>query len=212
MKQERGLFIVFEGIDGSGKSTQVENLHRFMIQHYGNTIVTSEPSKRQIGRLIRDIFARRIEMDNLTIAGLFVADRLDHITNKEEGILQYLESGTHVICDRYILSSFAYQGVFADKEWIVTANSQARKLLLPDITFYLDITPEESMNRIHIRKDASEIYENLEIQKKVYMNYEEGIQKYKVEDHICRIDASQNKEKIFSLIEYELKTKFSRLV
>ncbi|HNA65969.1 MAG TPA: hypothetical protein PKZ51_14700, partial [Saprospiraceae bacterium] len=86
-----GKFIVFEGIDGSGKSTQCKLLHRKMNQYFGSCHLTCEPSERPVGKMIRDIFSGKLPMDNLVVAGLFVADRLDHLVNKEDGIINLLK-------------------------------------------------------------------------------------------------------------------------
>ncbi|NOT37447.1 MAG: dTMP kinase [Saprospiraceae bacterium] len=201
MNHKKGLFIVFEGIDGSGKSTQVKMLHSFMLENFGPTIMTCEPTKGPIGVIIRQVFSKKLVMDNKAVAGLFVADRLDHITNIETGMLQYLQKGVHVICDRYFLSSYAYQGAFTPKEWLVEANSYARKLLMPDITFYLNIKPETGLGRIHSDRDFKEIYETADTQQKVHDNYKEAIRKFKESDNIYQIDATRDKFLIAKEIE-----------
>ena len=121
--------------------------------------------------MIRDIFSGRLPMDNLVVAGLFVADRLDHLVNDEDGILHLLEKPMHVISDRYYLSSMAYQSVFAPMDWILQANDHARRMLRADITFYLDIAPEKGMERIHKGRGSREIYEALGHQITVRENY-----------------------------------------
>lgn len=185
----RGKFIVFEGIDGSGKSTQAKMLHEHWITQGIPSHLTCEPTKNTIGKIIRQIFSGELKMDNLVVAGLFVADRLDHLTNPDYGIIKILDQGINVITDRYYLSSYAYQGVFAPMEWIIQANAQARELLKPDITFYLDLEPDDSMNRINTNRSTKEIYENLEIQKKVAENYRKAIEIVKEVELLVVINA-----------------------
>lgn len=97
----KNLFIAFEGIDGSGKSTQVKLLVNKLKEEGHKVYCTSEPTGRQIGAMLRDIFQHKMEADHRTIAGLFIADRLDHLLNKSTGILKKLDEGYTVIIDRY---------------------------------------------------------------------------------------------------------------
>src|SRR5438874_9885148 len=154
---KKNLFIAFEGIDGSGKSTQVKLLS-YNLKNAGHKVyLTAEPTERPIGRMIRDIFAHKMEADHKTIAALFVADRLDHLLNKENGILKKLEEGFTVITDRYYLSSFAYQGTHVPMEWVIEANSLSTNLLRPDINIYIDINPEIGMERLTTERETIEL-------------------------------------------------------
>jgi dTMP kinase len=134
----RGAFIVFEGIDGSGKSTQARLLAA-RLQDAGVPVhQTAEPTNGPVGTLIRNGFNRRVDLDDRVIASLFVADRLDHITNAHDGMLGIVERGTTVLCDRYHLSSQAYQASDVGSDWIASSNSISTELMLPDLTIYLD--------------------------------------------------------------------------
>lgn len=117
---------------------------------FGSCHLTCEPSERPVGKMIREIFSGKLPMDNLVVAGLFVADRLDHLVNKEDGIINLLGQNTHVISDRYYLSSMAYQSVFAPMEWILKANDQARQMLKADITFTLTWIPKKVWKELTI--------------------------------------------------------------
>jgi len=203
-----GKFIVFEGIDGSGKSTQCKLLHRKMNQFFGSCHLTCEPSERPVGKMIREIFSGKLPMDNLVVAGLFVADRLDHLVNKEDGIINLLGQNTHVISDRYYLSSMAYQSVFAPMEWILKANDQARQMLKADITFYLDLDPEKGMERINHSRDSKEIYEEMENLRSVHHNYQKALEWQKKEENIIVISADQPSEIIETLIWSEVQKLF----
>lgn len=204
----QGKFIVFEGIDGSGKSTQCRLLHHRMNQYFDACHLTCEPSERPVGKMIRDIFSGKLPMDNLVVAGLFVADRLDHLVNKEDGIIKLLTQNTHVISDRYYLSSMAYQSVFAPMEWILKANEQARQMLKADITFYLDLDPEKGMERINRSRDTKEIYEEMEHLKTVHNNYQKALELQQNEENIIVISADQPSEIIESLIWSEVQKLF----
>lgn len=159
---KKNLFIALEGIDGSGKSTQLALLADHLKVAGHKVHATFEPTNSPIGLLIRDIFNHRIEADHRTIAGLFIADRLDHLLNKKDGILKKLEDGYTVITDRYYFSSYAYQGAHMSLEWVIRANALSAELLRPDLNVYIDISPENSMQRINKGRDTVELFETLE--------------------------------------------------
>jgi len=167
----KNLFIAFEGIDGSGKSTQVKLLKEKLEQAGQKVYVTCEPTGSPMGKIIRDIFNHKMEADHRTIAALFVADRLDHILNKTDGILKMLAEGYTVITDRYYLSSYAYQSAHVDLDWVMQANSLSANLLKPDLNIYIDISPEESIERLKKGRDTIELYETLDNLKKVRDKY-----------------------------------------
>src|SRR5256885_267953 len=158
---KKNLFIAFEGIDGSGKSTQVKLLS-YNLKNAGHKVhLTCEPTESPIGKMIRDIFSHKMEADHRVIAGLFVADRLDHLLNKTNGILKKLEEGYTVISDRYYFSSYAYQGTHIDLDWVIKANSLSADLRRPDLNIYIDITAEQSIERINKGRTSVELYETL---------------------------------------------------
>ena len=180
----KNLFIAFEGIDGSGKSTQVQLLSDNLKKAGHKVFSTCEPTDSPIGSVIRNIFNHRIEADHRTIAGLFVADRLDHLLNKTNGILKKLEDGFTVITDRYNFSSYAYQGVHMDLDWVINANSLSAALIRPDINIYIDIAPEISMKRLNNGRSLLELYETSENLKNVSMKYLEAFEKLKSEENV----------------------------
>src|SRR5471030_3248312 len=146
---KKNFFIAFEGIDGSGKSTQVKLLKEKLEATGLKVYVTCEPTDSPMGKMIREIFSHKIEADHRTIAALFVADRLDHLLNKTNGILKKLEEGYTVITDRYYFSSYAYQSPYMDLNWVIQANSLSADLLRPDLNIYIDISPELSIERLN---------------------------------------------------------------
>nr|MBS0037410.1 dTMP kinase [Saprospiraceae bacterium] len=187
---KESLFIAFEGIDGSGKSTQAHLLVDRLKEEGHRVHATCEPSGGPIGSLIRNIFSGRIEADHRTIAGLFVADRLDHLLNKTNGILKKLEEGYTVVTDRYCLSSYAYQGTHMPMDWVIEANSQSTQLLKPDLHVFIDIDPEESIRRMQAGRSTSDMYENLDNLRKVRENYFLAIDKVKGGEKVVIVDGN----------------------
>jgi len=170
----KNLFIAFEGIDGSGKSTQVKLLAEYLTQRGHKVYTTFEPTDSRIGVMIRDIFNHRMEGDQRVIAALFAADRLNHLLNNTDGILKKLSEGYTVITDRYYFSSYAYHSVHnIDMEWVIQANSLSADLLRPDLNIYIDISPEVSMERIKNGRKNLEMYETIENQRNVYEKYQD---------------------------------------
>jgi len=109
LKMERGKFIVIEGIDGSGKTTQVKKIEKLLTHNDFHVHVTRECTDNPIGKLLRNLYlSGKRKCDERVINMLYAADRLDHITNEEDGMLNILNEGIHVLSDRYYLSSLAY--------------------------------------------------------------------------------------------------------
>lgn len=178
------LFIAFEGIDGSGKTTQVKLLAQSLEGAGHKVYCTSEPTDSPIGLMIKDIFKHKFEADHRTIAGLYVADRLEHLLNKKNGILKKLEEGYTVITDRYYFSSYAYQGVHMPLDWVIEANSLSAELLRPDLNVFIDITPEVSAERIKNGRNSVDLYENTENLKHVREKYMEAFEHLKLKENI----------------------------
>ncbi len=197
---KRNLFIAFEGIDGSGKSTQLRLLVERLRKSGHKVYSTFEPTDSPIGSVIRNIFKHRIEADHRTIASLFVADRLDHLLNKTDGILKKLEDGYTVLTDRYYFSSYAYHGVFMPIDWIIKANSLSADLLRPDLNIYIDIDPHVTMQRLHENRSSIELYETFENLTLVREKYLEAIEKLKSIEKVFIVDGSLNQDEIASQI------------
>lgn len=193
---KKNLFIAFEGIDGSGKSTQVKLLAQKLEKQGHKVYCTFEPTDSAIGVLIRKIFSHQMEGDHRTIAGLFVADRLDHLLNSNYGILKKLEEGYTVITDRYYFSSYAYHGVHMDMDWVIQANALSAELLRPDLNIFIDISPEESMHRINKGRENVEMYETLDNLKKVQQLYFEAFEKLKDKEKVCIINGEGKEDLI----------------
>lgn len=193
---KKNLFIAFEGIDGSGKSTQVKILSDNLKKAGHKVYSTFEPTDSPIGSVIRNIFTHRIEADHRVIAGLFVADRLDHLLNKTNGILKKLDEGYTVITDRYYFSSYAYHGTHMDLEWVIEANSLSADLLQPDLNIYIDISPDISMKRLTNGRSSIELYETKENLQNVRAKYLEALEKLKFQEHIFVTNGNRLPEEI----------------
>lgn len=191
-------FIVFEGIDGSGTSTQIQMIANTNKIKFA---ATSEPTKNETGLFLRKMLKGDFSIDERTAAYLFAADRCEHIYGKN-GILELLKQGKTVISDRYFFSSLAYQSSVCGKELPRLLNSP---FPLPEYLFYFKINPEISLKRVNSRNETKEIYEKLDIQIKTAALYDEVIEEYKKmetenEMKIITIDASKSIEEVNSEI------------
>lgn len=193
-QNKKKLFIALEGIDGSGKSTQIKLLQQKLESLGCRVHATAEPTKGRIGKLIREIFNHQEEADQRVIAALFVADRLNHVLNKEDGMLHLLDQGIVVLTDRYYLSSYAYHSVYMEMPWVIEANALAASLLRPTINIYIDMKPEQSMERILQSRESVEMYETLDHLQKVRDKYEEAIALVKDQERIVRVNGNQSVE------------------
>lgn len=150
----RGKFIVFEGGDGSGKSTTLGKIYDFLVESGIECIKTREPGGIKISEDIRKIIldTKNTEMDRKTEALLYAAARRQHLV---ERVVPELEKGKIVLCDRFIYSSLAYQGYARgiDVEEIFQINKFAIGEYMPDINILFDISPEAGLSRIQKNKD-----------------------------------------------------------
>ena len=192
-------FIVLEGIDGAGTSTQIKKLVQSNPNKY---IATAEPTSGPTGKFLRQMLAGDFKVDERTNAYLFAADRCEHIFGKG-GVKELCDSGKTVVSDRYFFSSLAYQSVSCGLELPQLLNSP---FPLPEYLFFFDINPEISLGRVNARNGHKEIYENIESQKKIAALYEKVISMYESDSRlreemkIIRIDASKTIEEISGII------------
>ena len=170
---KKGKFIVFEGIDGCGKSTQIKHLKKSLEKAGIPAEITAEPTGGDIGRLIRRYLSGEKHASPETLALLFAADRIEHI-RAQGGIADLLERGITVLCDRYYLSSFAYQAERVGMQNVISFNSVAVNTCPPDLTVYLDLGVEDALGRIDGRGER-EIFEEREILTKIKEHYKEAI-------------------------------------
>lgn len=206
---QKGKFIVFEGIDGSGKSTQIRLLHRRLTAAGIRCVETFEPSGGPVGALVNQIMTKRMRADERVIASLFAADRLDHILNEQDGLLKVIESGITVLSDRYYFSSYAYNGVSLPMEWIIELNAQCAELLRPDLNVFIDIDPEKTLKRIENDRVSKELYETYERLSKVRENYFSAFSRFEGKENITVVDGDRPPELIADEIWEKVKGCFN---
>ncbi|MBN7774268.1 dTMP kinase [Clostridium aminobutyricum] len=191
---KKGLFISIEGPDGSGKSTQIQKLKKFLEEQGREAIVTREPGGTEISEKIRAIILDKnnVEMDYMTEALLYAASRAQHVA---QVIKPALDEGKTIICDRFVDSSIAYQG-YGRKlgDCVRIINEFAVAGCMPDITFFLKIDP--SIGKMRIKE---EVQDRLELEKlafhnEVFRGYLELEENYK--DRIIGIDANRSIKEI----------------
>ncbi len=175
MKPKRGLFIVLEGLDGAGTTTQAAELSKHLTYNGSRVWLTNEPTDEPVGKLIRDslsgkvIAARtneKIGFSENALCLLFAADRLEHSVRIEEA----RRRGTHVVCDRYILSSIAYQSLDPS----ITPRRVAevnRGCAIPDVTLLLSVPVQECLARLKKRKGEPTVYETKKTLEGINRNY-----------------------------------------
>jgi len=169
---EKGLFIVFEGIDGSGKSTQAAMLHQYFEGLGLDAVLTREPTDGPWGRKIRDIAARGRAGTSLDQEiEIFVQDRRQHV---REIIRPALNRGAAVICDRYYFSTIAYQGALgADPAALRRINEHTNKFPRPDVVFFIDVSPRTGVNRINKKRGGANTgYEKIDFLERVKAGFD----------------------------------------
>ena len=156
-----GKFIVFEGIDGCGKSTQIKLLSESLAAKGRQVRLTAEPTSTDTGKMLREALSGRVERSAFEMAALFTLDRIAHNVGKG-GIEEMLNAGCDVLSDRYYYSSLAYQGSLCDFDWVKGMNVGCPAIRRPDLCIFLDLSPKQALSRIGKRGEAKEIYEKEE--------------------------------------------------
>lgn len=195
-EQTTGRFLAFEGIDGSGKSTQVQLLMKRLTERGVRCRDTREPSDGPVGAMLRQILTGRLAADNRVIAGLFAADRLDHLVNSRDGILRQLQSGVTVVTDRYYFSSYAYHSVDVDMGWVIDSNRLSAELLRPDATVFLDVPVRRALDRIGRNRSHTELFEREDRLAAVRAKYLEAFDRLKGSEKVIVIDADADADTV----------------
>ena len=184
---KRGRFIVFEGIDGAGKTTQIERLAARLRAEGRRVLVTAEPTVSVSGGLLRDALGGLQKRTACEMAAMFVLDRIFHNVSPG-GIEETLAAGHDVISDRYYYSSMAYQGSQTDAAWVRDMNLNCPEIRRPDLCIFLDLSPEESLARIAKERTKTEIYEKKEILESVRRRFLEVFET--TDDKVAVIDTT----------------------
>lgn len=164
----KGRFIVLEGIDGSGTTTQAERLRAFLESRGHDVHLTRQPSTGIIGKQVRAFLAKQegTSVNWEMLALLFAADRLHHWQTEIEPALN---DGKTVISDRYVLSSLVYQGDDCPEEWVREINRFAPK---PDLTLFVRVSGEVAFERVRARGGVVEVYDELAKQTALAARYD----------------------------------------
>jgi dTMP kinase len=198
----KALFVVLEGIDGAGTTTQTARLVDALSRHGAVAHGTHEPSDGSIGRVLRGMLTHRtaVRAESPRAAAaqlglLFAADRLDHLGAE---VVPRLARGEWVVSDRYDYSSVAYQsstsGGAISIEWLRAINGQARR---PDLTIVLDVTPEIARARRLARDGARELFDDDALQRTLAAFYRD-IERHFPEDRVLHVDADRDADEVFA--------------
>ncbi|HEX5131877.1 MAG TPA: dTMP kinase [Candidatus Krumholzibacteria bacterium] len=193
-------FIVFEGLDGAGTTTQAARLQALLTRAGVRSFQTHEPTPDPIGTFIRALLTGKerardgspFRPPERALALLFAADRLAH----SDLIRAHLAAGETVVCDRYVFSSMAYQTLDPSirAEWVVDIN---RGCAIPDITIFLAAPADVCLARVAARRDDTTIYENREHLETVARNYEALLPQYAASfGKVVRIDGTAGVDEV----------------
>ena len=192
-----GRFVVLEGLDGAGTTTQAERIASALRADGHKVRVTRQPSDGPVGSLLRLALTGRVGLPNGqgplsedALALLFAADRLDHIHAVVEPAVA---RGEVVLCDRYVLSSLAYQGSALPMAWVEQVNARARR---PDVTLFLEVPAKVAADRRRARGADAELFEADERQAKIARQYLAAIRRRSGKERIVRLDGSKPVEAV----------------
>ena len=203
----RGKFITFEGCDGCGKSTQLRLLSEYLTKNNIGHIFTREPGGGKISEAIREILlsGKNMEMTDECEALLYAASRVQHLSDRVEPALS---EGKLVICDRYVDSSLAYQaharGLGMD--FVTKINAFALTKYRPDVTIFIDLTPEEAFNRKHGADENDRLeLAGMAFHKRVYEGYK--MVAAAEPDRVICVNGNQTPDEVFADVIRVLKEK-----
>jgi len=206
----KGFFISFEGGDGSGKTTQIRLLKEYIAGRGVDVVTVREPGGVPVSEKIREIIldSRNTDMDNITEMLLYAASRAQLVS---QVIIPALNYGKCVICDRFVDSSYVYQGIARGLgiDMIKTVNDIATRKLVPDITFFIDVEPENALKRRLNTTEPDRLErEDISFHLRVYQGYIKIAEMYP--DRIKRIDGSLKEEEVFLQIKRHIDHLFCR--
>ncbi|MDE1856349.1 MAG: dTMP kinase [Candidatus Micrarchaeota archaeon] len=187
-----GKFIVLEGLEGCGKTTQAKLLYEALRERGEKCVLTKEPTQSDIGKLIMaDVQKKEDRLDIMGLQFLFVADRMEHVA---KFIVPKLDEGYTIVSDRYSYSTITHVHAFAkppysDLDWMLNVHS---KLPVPDAVIYINVSPELAMERINSRGDGKRRFDNPANLKALAKSYSEIGKKLPKIWHIVDGNKSQN--------------------
>ena len=202
----KGKFITFEGCDGCGKSTQLKMLSDYLSKNNIPHVFTREPGGGKISEAIREILlnGKNSEMTDECEALLYAASRVQHLHDR---VQPALDKGELVVCDRYVDSSFAYQA-FArglGVDFIGKINAYAIENYSPDVTIFIDLSPEEAFRRKHGADENDRLEQaGMSFHQKVYEGYKELA---RTEERIITVSGRQTPDEVFADVLKALKEK-----
>jgi dTMP kinase len=194
------MFVTFEGLDGSGKTTQLELLRRHLEEAGREVVVTREPGGTELGERVRELLLHGPDMSAWAEATLFAAARAELV---ERVIAPARERGADVLCDRYVDSSLAYQGIARGLglDAVLELNLAAVQGVLPDRTFLLLVDPAVAVRRTRGELDRIE-REGAGFQLRVDAAYRELAERFP--ERIVPIEAGRSREEVANLVRGEL--------
>jgi dTMP kinase len=197
-------FIVFEGLDGAGTTTQAARLQAYFTHRGTPSFLTNEPTSAPIGTFIRRLLTGSepgpdggpYRPGERTMGLLFAGDRLAHT-----GVIRsHLEVGEHVVCDRYLLSSMAYQTLDPEISgaWVIDVN---RGCAIPDVTIFIEVPVDVCLARVGSRGDATSVYETRSHLETIARNYEKLLPLYESQfGRVLRVEGTANIDDIHARI------------
>ena len=189
---KRGKFIVFEGLDGSGKTTHIKRLTKHLQKQDIRCLATKEPTDGIIGNIARLALHGKEPLSIDALALIFAADRAEHIAKQ---INPALTAGLHVLCDRFVYSNMAFQGTAIPLNTIAAYNE--RSLTAPDMTIFIDVTPEECARR-QSRRKIKEIYDGLKLAQEIRSLYFEAFEQHKERMPVTVVDGNGEEDEVFA--------------
>lgn len=194
----KGKFVTFEGCDGCGKSTQLKMLSEYLQKENIAHVFTREPGGSKIAEAIREILlnGKNAEMTDECEALLYAAARMQHLHDKVEPALA---EGTLVICDRYVDSSLAYQAYARGlgTDFIEKINAVALDKYAPDVTVFIDLTPEAAFQRKRGADENDRLEQaGMAFHQRVYAGYKALAERYP--ERIVCVDGTQSPEGVFA--------------
>ncbi|MBO4710645.1 dTMP kinase [bacterium] len=192
------MFIAVEGIDGSGKSTTIREIKRYLESKGEAVYLTAEPTTLATGKIVRNFLSETNSDTPLIhemLALAFAADRINHL---REEIWPALRKKQTVITDRYFFSSVAYQSLNVSYEWVKGIN---RFATLPDVLVFIDVSVDKAVERLTKFRTSTEIYEKRDLLQQIDRNYREVIKEFEENLKVIYLNGNLDIDKIYSDVE-----------